>query len=225
MDLQKSDLSEYERSLLVDMTDFDLPLWEIHNDFRFSLPELSSVQSFEVAIESLLSLYERGLIVLQRAVISNSDESYQEPTEITTLSLEEIKEHLSVTRHWLGNDATSKGEYITFGFIPTELGEQMLDLIFEDAVPYQNKREMSNKLPISLYVIGGLIFFIVILGSYFSSKNLFFLAGGLFFLFSGEHLSNYMNRSNNKLLSSFFGTILSMLLPIILCYTVWIFFN
>ena len=129
MNLEPFKLSEDERSLLVEMTDFGVPLYEVLSDMRITYSDKSSSEQLNIAKSLVFSLVEKGLAILCKLTLVNTQDNIYEVTDSTAMSLDDITEHMSQPINW------EQSEYaldctISYELAPTELGEKVLDEIF-----------------------------------------------------------------------------------------------
>jgi hypothetical protein len=129
MNLYRYKLSEEERALLVDMTDFGVPLYELLNDVRLSHPESSNNNLLEIAKSILLSVVEKGLVCLCKLTFENTKDNIYEVSETTSMAIDDIMNHIAESANWEQSTDSVDGS-ITYELAPTDLGEKALDEIF-----------------------------------------------------------------------------------------------
>jgi hypothetical protein len=100
MNLDQFKLSEDERSLLVEMTDFGVPLYELRNDVSLSYPRHSSAEQLEIAKRVLLSVVGKGLASLCRLTLENTKDNVYEVNESTSMAIDDIQHHISQRINW-----------------------------------------------------------------------------------------------------------------------------
>jgi hypothetical protein len=129
MNLDRYKLSEDERALLIEMTDFGVPLYELLNDVRLSHPESSNSEHLEIAKNILLSVVGKGLVGLCKLTLENTKNKVYEVSDTTCMAIDQIMKHISQSSNWeQSTDAVDSS--ITYELAPTELGEKALDEIF-----------------------------------------------------------------------------------------------
>ncbi len=129
MNIDRFKLSEDERSLLIEMTDFGVTLNELLTDIRLSYPQVSSDEQLTLAKNLLLSIVEKGLVSLCRLTLENTKENVYEVNESTSMTMEEIEKHITKDISWEQSYDPSDRK-IEYELAPTDLGEQVLDVLF-----------------------------------------------------------------------------------------------
>lgn len=125
MDLDKFKLSKGERSLLVEMTDFGVPLYEVLNDVRLTHPDSTNREQLAIAKNIVLALVKKSLASLCKL----TPENIYEVSDSTSMSVEDINEHMHQMINW-NQSYDSLDRTVTYELAPTELGERVLDEIF-----------------------------------------------------------------------------------------------
>jgi|GEM_PF-4883248 len=95
MNLDRYKLSEDERALLVEMTDFGVPLYELLNGVRLSHPESSNSEHLEIAKSILLSVVDKGLVSLCKLTLENTKNNVYEVSETTPMAIDKVMSHIS----------------------------------------------------------------------------------------------------------------------------------
>ncbi|MCG9771078.1 hypothetical protein L1D59_20985 [Pseudoalteromonas piscicida] len=129
MNIDRFNLSEDERSLLIEMTDFGVTLNELLTDIRLSYPQASPDEQLALSKNLFLSVVKKGLVSLCRFTLENTKDNVYEVNESTSMTMEEIEKHISKDISWQQSSDPS-GRKIEYELAPTDLGEQVLDVIF-----------------------------------------------------------------------------------------------
>ncbi|TQF70130.1 hypothetical protein [Pseudoalteromonas luteoviolacea] len=123
------ELTKEERALLVELTDFCMPLSEVITDIHFSHPKASISQKYIMAENLVISVLEKGIICLCKLTLENTKDNVYEVNSSTILSIDEVTEHIANPISWEQYpDKSDKS--ISYELAPTELGEKVLDKIF-----------------------------------------------------------------------------------------------
>ncbi|MCL6416967.1 hypothetical protein MIB92_15000 [Aestuariirhabdus sp. Z084] len=129
MNLDQFKLSEDERSLLIEMTDFGVPLYEVLGDVRIAYPDSSSIDQLEIAKRLVYSVIEKGLASLCKITVENTHYNTYEVNDSMSMFVDDIKDLMSQAINWeQSSDAFDSS--ISYELAPTELGEKVLDEIF-----------------------------------------------------------------------------------------------
>ncbi|WP_022943676.1 hypothetical protein [Pseudoalteromonas ruthenica] len=123
------ELTKEERSLLVELTDFGMPLSEVIADIHFSHPKASISQKYSMAENLVLSVLEKGIVCLCRLTLENTKDNVYEVNSSTIMSIDQVTEHIANPLSWVQYQEQSD-KSISFELAPTELGEKILDEIF-----------------------------------------------------------------------------------------------
>ena len=135
------ELTEDERALLVELTDFGMPLSQVITDIHFSSPKTSISHKYSMAEKLVISVIEKGIVCLCKLTLENTKDNVYEVNDSTTMTIDEVIEHIAKPLSWVQyQDKLDKS--ISFELAPTELGEKVLDEIF--AVK-KNKQGINNK--------------------------------------------------------------------------------
>lgn len=122
------ELTKEERSLLVELTDFGMPLSEVITDIHFSHPKASISQKYSMAENLVISILEKGIVCLCKLTLENTKDNVYEVNSSTIMTINEVTEHIANPLSWVQYpDESDKS--ISFELAPTELGEKMLDEI------------------------------------------------------------------------------------------------
>ena len=123
------ELTKEERSLLVELTDFGMPLSEVIADIHLSYPKVSISQKYSIAEKLVLSVLEKGIVCLCKLTLENTQGNVYEVNDSTVMSIDEVIEHIANPLSWVQyQDQLDKS--ISFELAPTKLGEKTLDEIF-----------------------------------------------------------------------------------------------
>ena len=123
------ELTEEERSLLVELTDFGMPLSEVITDIHFSHPKASISQKYAMAEKLVISVLEKGIVCLCKLTLENTKDNVYEVNGTTIMAIDEVIEHIANPLSWVQyRDELDKS--ISFELAPTQLGEKVLDEIF-----------------------------------------------------------------------------------------------
>ncbi len=123
------ELTKEERSLLVELTDFGMPLSEVIADIHLSYPKVSISQKNSIAEKLVLSVLEKGIVWLCKLTLENTQGNVYEVNDSTVMSIDEVIEHIANPLSWVQyQDQLDKS--ISFELAPTKLGEKTLDEIF-----------------------------------------------------------------------------------------------
>lgn len=122
-------LSGGERSLLIEMTDFGVLLYEVLNNVRLMYPDSGSYEQLNIAKGLVLSVVEKDLVSLCKLSLENTKDNIYEVSDFTSMSIDDIKEHMSKPINW-EQSSDSLDSTISYELAPTELGEKALDEIF-----------------------------------------------------------------------------------------------
>lgn len=123
------ELTKEERSLLVELTDFGMPLSEVIADIHFSHPKASISQKYSMAENLVLGVLEKGIVCLCRLTLENTKDNVYEVNSSTIMSIDQVTEHIANPLSWVQYQEQSD-KSISFELAPTELGEKILDEIF-----------------------------------------------------------------------------------------------
>lgn len=129
MNLEQLKLSEDEQSLLVDMTDFGVPLYEVLNDMRLAHSDSNDSEQLYIAKNLVLAVVKKGLANLCKLTLENTIDNIYEVNDSTSMSVENIEKHMSQPINW-EQSSDLLDSTITYELAPTELGEKVLDEIF-----------------------------------------------------------------------------------------------
>ncbi|KTF16850.1 hypothetical protein [Pseudoalteromonas sp. H105] len=123
------ELTEEERSLLIELTDFGMPLSEVITDIHFTYPKASISQKYSIAEKLITNVIEKGIVCLCKLTLENTEDNIYEINDSTIMTIEEVTEHIANPLNWLQyQDKFDKT--ISFELAPTKLGEKILDDIF-----------------------------------------------------------------------------------------------
>ena len=122
-------LSENERSLLVEMTDFGVPLYEVLIDVRLTHLDSSKSEQLDIAKNLVLAVVRKGLVSLCKLTPENTKNHGYEVNDSTSMSIEGTEDHISQLVNWK-QSCDSLDSTISYELAPTELGEKVLDEIF-----------------------------------------------------------------------------------------------
>ena len=123
------ELTEEESSLLVELTDFGMPLSELITDIHISNPNMSISQKYSIAEKLIISVIKKGIICLCKLTLENTNDNVYEVNGSTIMTIEEVYEHIANPYSWVQyQDELDKS--ITFELAPTDIGEKVLDEIF-----------------------------------------------------------------------------------------------
>ena len=129
MNLSQYDLSDDERALLIEATDFGVPLFELLHEMTLSHSTSSSSEIFERAKCTVLSIVQKDLLSLCKLTSDNIENHTYEVNEATQMTFDEVKSHIECSANWIqGNDVLDSS--ISYELAPTKLGERVLDEIF-----------------------------------------------------------------------------------------------
>ncbi|OCQ23780.1 hypothetical protein A7985_07520 [Pseudoalteromonas luteoviolacea] len=123
------ELTKEERALLVELTDFGIPLSEVITDIHFSHPKASISQKYSMAENLVISVLEKGIVYLCKLTLENTNDNLYEVNSSTIMSIDEATEHIANPLNWEQYQEQSD-KSILFELGPTELGEKILDEIF-----------------------------------------------------------------------------------------------
>jgi len=123
------ELTKDERSLLIELTDFGMPLSEVITDIHFSSPKASISHKYSIAENLVLSVIEKGIICFCKLTLENTKDNVYEVNDSTIMTIDEVTNHIANPLSWVQyQDKLDKS--ISFELAPTELGEKVLDEIF-----------------------------------------------------------------------------------------------
>ncbi|HMY39653.1 MAG TPA: hypothetical protein PK011_10030, partial [Marinagarivorans sp.] len=123
------EISEDERKLLIEMTDFGVPLYEVLSIACPSYRGHTGSKQIEIARNLVLGLMEKGLVGLCRLTPENTKDHVYELSESIFMSCEEVKTHLISLINW-EKSTDSLDCTVSYELAPTSLGEKVLDEIF-----------------------------------------------------------------------------------------------
>ena len=125
-----SELNEVEKSILMELTDFNSSLRQVAIDMHFEDTCQSVGKKFETAEHAIIHLLEMGLISIQKNKYRKLPHN-----EITLVKSEELSfkaaiEHMQHPANWM-SDHGMESDLIYFEIAPTDTGEVALDALFE----------------------------------------------------------------------------------------------
>jgi len=123
------ELTAEEHTLLVELTDFGMPLSEVISDIHFANSNMPISHKYSLAEKLVLSVIEKGIVCLCKLTLENTTDNVYEVDSSTIMTMEDVTEHLSNPFSWLQYQ-DEMDETISFELAPTELGEKVLDEIF-----------------------------------------------------------------------------------------------
>ncbi|KZN48135.1 hypothetical protein [Pseudoalteromonas luteoviolacea] len=123
------ELTKEERALLVELTDFGMPLSEVITDIHFSHPKASISQKYAMVENLVIGALEKGVICLCKLTLENTKDNVYEVNNSTIMSIDEVTEHIANPLNW-EQYQEQLDKSISFELAPTELGEKILDEIF-----------------------------------------------------------------------------------------------
>ncbi|MEP1382865.1 MAG: hypothetical protein ABJK64_03640 [Paraglaciecola sp.] len=125
-----SELSDVEKSILIDLTDFNSSLRQIVIDMHFEDTSISIGGKFENAYIAIKRLLDLELITLQKNKYKVSKKCELELINSEVLTVEEAEEHLGHPANWMSEHGM-EDDSIFFEIEPTDLGEVALDTLFD----------------------------------------------------------------------------------------------
>ena len=129
MNISQYDLSDDEKALLIEATDFGVPLYELLHEMKLSNSTSSSSEVFERAKGIVLSIVQKDLLSLCKLTSENIENHTYEVNETTQMTFDEVKSHIECPTNWVqDNDVLDSS--ISYELAPTKLGEMVLDEIF-----------------------------------------------------------------------------------------------
>ncbi len=130
VNLEQFVLTNDERRLFAELSDSGIPLSLTLMEVRSYHPELTEGEQLQITKDVLKSLIDKGLVALCKLTPKNTINYTYEVNDTSTMTLNEINMHISKSISWKQyrdpNDKT-----ISYEISPTDLGEKVLDLIFE----------------------------------------------------------------------------------------------
>ncbi|WP_281559957.1 hypothetical protein [Thalassomonas sp. RHCl1] len=129
MNLEQFKLSKDERALLIEMTDFGVPLYEVLSVVRLTYSDSANSEQLDIAKNLVLAVVKKGLVSLCKLTLENTRDNIYEVSDSTSMPVEDVKKHMSQLVNW-EQSSDSFDSTITYELAPTELGEKALDEIF-----------------------------------------------------------------------------------------------
>jgi hypothetical protein len=130
VELYISELSDVEKSILIELTDFNSSLRKIVIDMHFEDTSISIGGKFENAYMAIKRLLDLELITLKKNKYKVSKKCELELIKSEVLTAKEAEEHLGHPANWMSEHGM-KDDSIFFEIEPTDLGEVALDAIFD----------------------------------------------------------------------------------------------
>lgn len=132
MGIDKLSLTEDERWLLVDLTDFGKSLFELILDIQNDKPELCASEKLKVSEKLISGLQSRDLARLHKIILKRTKPNTYEPVNKIKMTDSEIKEYISNPLNWMQKMSSGDSD-VCYELLPTELGEKALDEIFKQS--------------------------------------------------------------------------------------------
>ncbi|WP_199611542.1 hypothetical protein [Flocculibacter collagenilyticus] len=125
-----SGLNKVEKSILMELTDFNSSLRQVAIDMHFEDTCKSVGKKFETAENAIIHLLELGLISIQKNKYTEIPNNEILLAKSEELSFQAAKEHLRHPANWM-SDHGMESDLIYFEIAPTDRGEVVLDALFE----------------------------------------------------------------------------------------------
>jgi len=134
LNITQFNLSYDEKRLFKEFSDSGMPLSLFLVEVRFYYPQLSKNKHLEIAKKLLLSLIEKKLLVLCKLTPQNTKNYVYEVNDSTIMNPQDVDKHISKDISWKQyidpNDQT-----ISYEIATTDLGEKLLDMLFDTKKP------------------------------------------------------------------------------------------
>lgn len=122
-------LTEDERWLLMDLTDFNKSLSELIVDVHFDDVTKSASEKFAIAEKLVISLIDKGLIQLSKSKYKKDSGNVLSLQKSNVLSHSEVLLFMNHPANWMTEHGL-EDDSVYFELSPTELGEKQLDILF-----------------------------------------------------------------------------------------------
>ena len=122
-------LTEDEKWLLMDLTDFNKSLTELVEDVHFDNLTKSASEKFAIAEKLVTSLMYKGLVQLSKSKYKKDSGNVLCLIKSDVLTRSEVMLFMNHPSNWMSEHGL-EDDSIYFELSPTDLGERQLDILF-----------------------------------------------------------------------------------------------
>ncbi|MDP5137129.1 hypothetical protein [Rheinheimera baltica] len=122
-------LTEDEKWLMMDLTDFNKSFKELVENIHFEHLAKSASEKFAIAEKLVVSLIDKELLQLSRSKYKKDSRGVLCLLKSDVLATSEVIHFMKHPSNWM-SDHGLEDESIYFELSPTELGEKQLDILF-----------------------------------------------------------------------------------------------